>query len=136
MTPRTGPDLMKAAVAHDSAPVSVSPAEWISAGSKLSIGLKLPRGLPRTWQAPRTRGRVWSRIVVVVAPFFKALSIFGQRVESLRVEAFVAHLAIGTRDQAILGWLARRNEVQVNAVIACPAVEVDRSELAAVVHAQ
>ena len=76
-----------------------------------------------------------SPAIVVDPPGFDSLLRFRQRPEPLRVEAFVTESAVEAFDEAVLHGLPWWNEVELDASLVGPGVEVVGRELGAVVQA-
>ena len=90
--------------------------------------LKLAGLRPRGLFAANSRGLIVQRrvgpvLIVIDPPVLDDPFCLGQRGEPVQVQAFFAKPAVETFDVGVLGRLARVDEVELHAVIICPAIK-------------
>ena len=88
------------------------------------------QGLGRALASERT---VRSDMVVVVVPGCDQLPGVAQVVEDVLVEAFLAQPSVEALGEGVLDWLARANEVELDAACMRPRIECAPGELRAVI---
>ena len=74
-----------------------------------------------------------SGFVVVAPPLGGQATHLVERLEPVRVQAFVAQSPVETLDQAVLRWLAGGNERDLDLFLICPGVKDVARELGSVV---
>jgi hypothetical protein len=63
---------------------------------------------------PIVKRAVWPVVIVIVTPAFDLLPRIGEIEEHFHVQAFVAEPTVEALDEAVLDWLSRTNEIQLD----------------------